>query len=217
MNPDQKRYALIAGLSLLSMSVLAPVAAFVFLGNPRGLPATVLGARLGGAVLIFLAIAILDIIVALALHRLISLAESAGEGGSTLSLAVAVLRITYAICLILALTPLAGAQGQIALGAGPEIGKDAIAAFRTSWSIGLGIFGLHLLGLGLILGKTRLVPWVLGILVSLAGLAYLADTILPLAGIRGVPNLASYLFIGEMLLMVWLIAKAFTKPRKSTM
>jgi Domain of unknown function (DUF4386) len=84
-----------------------------------------------------------------------------------------------------------------------------LGAFQSGWDLALIVFGLHLFVLGILVfcsGRTGL--RVLGILVIAAGVGYLIDGV----GKVLVPNygltIAMYTFVGEPLLMLWLLWKA---------
>ena len=49
-------------------------------------------------------------------------------------------------------------------------------SFNTHWAIGLIIFGLHLLVLGDLVRKSKKFPYIIGVLLSLAGIGYLLDS-----------------------------------------
>ena len=53
---------------------------------------------------------------------------------------------------------------------------SSIASFNNGWDVALAIFGLHLVGLGVLLFKSVDFPKVLGALVAIAGVGYLADS-----------------------------------------
>ncbi len=70
-------------------------------------------------------------------------------------------------------------------GIGAAMGPDAIGAqvmlalgsFDAAWLVGLTVFGVHLVLLGVLLIRGQLVPRVLGVLLIVAGVAYVADTL----------------------------------------
>jgi hypothetical protein len=78
-------------------------------------------------------------------------------------------------------------------------------AFISGWDIGLVIFGLHLLVLGYLVFKSGYIPKVLGILLAVASLGYLIDSF----GKILLPNynltIAMFTFVGELLLIFWLL------------
>jgi hypothetical protein len=90
----------------------------------------------------------------------------------------------------------------------------ALDAFDAAWLIGLAAFGVHLILLGSIIVRTALAPRALGILLSIAGAAYIFDT----AAHGLVANYADYanLFlaivaipsvIGELWFTFWLLLR----------
>ena len=85
---------------------------------------------------------------------------------------------------------------------------SSIASFNNGWDLALAIFGLHLVGLGVLLFKSVDFPKVLGALVAIAGVGYLADSF----GTILVPDytltISVFTFIGEALLIVWLFKLA---------
>ena len=85
---------------------------------------------------------------------------------------------------------------------------SSIASFGNGWDIMLAIFGLHLLGVGVLLFKSSHFPRFLGVLVVIAGAGYLADTFARIL----VPDFAFtfslFTFVGEPLLIFWLFWRA---------
>ena len=79
-----------------------------------------------------------------------------------------------------------------------------IRQFDDIWSLGLGLFGIHLLLIGWLAFTSGFVPRIIGVLVAIAGAGYLIDS---LGGLLYVPSfeLATLTFIGEVVLMVWLL------------
>lgn len=135
----------------------------------------------------------------------------------SLSLLAAVLRITYATLLAAAVTNLVSA---LQLVSGTDFLKAFgtnqlqaqmmvwLSAFQSGWDLSLFIFGLDLLILGsLLLTQSGAVLRVIGILLIVAGLGYAIDS----AGTLFVPNysltVGTYTFVGEPLLMIWLLWK----------
>ena len=83
----------------------------------------------------------------------------------------------------------------------------SLGAFRSGWDIALVFFGLHLLVLGYLVFTSGYSPKWLGIFVIVAGLGYLVDSfgkiLLPSYNL----TIASFTFVGEVLLMIWLLWK----------
>jgi hypothetical protein len=214
--------AVVAGLGLLAMAILAGFANFSVFQNlivPEDATSTAENImassgpfRMG--IFFFLVVAILDVVVAWALYILFK------PVNKSLSLLAAWFRIVYAaifaVALINLFTALQFFTGTNYLKAF-EVnqlyaqGMVSLSAFRSGWDIGLVIFGLHLLVLGYLVFKSGFASKWFGILLSIllviAGVGYLADSI----GKFLLPNyntsIAQFTFIGEVLLIFWLLWK----------
>jgi hypothetical protein len=88
---------------------------------------------------------------------------------------------------------------------------SSLNAFNNGWAFSLLIFGIHLVLLGYLAYESNIMPKILGILVIVAGLGYLIDSI---AGILfpglGV-SVGLFTAIGEMLLALWLVFKGVNR------
>jgi hypothetical protein len=87
-----------------------------------------------------------------------------------------------------------------------------IQQFYDIWSLGLGLFGIHLLLIGWLAFASGFVPRVIGVLVAIAGAGYLIDSLGGLLQAMYTFELASLTFIGEVVLMVWLLVFAARRP-----
>jgi uncharacterized membrane protein len=211
--------ALAGGLGLLLLAVLAAIANFGILktlivpGDAQTTAQHIAAApglfRLGiGA---FFAVAILDVVVAWALYIVLR------PVNRSLSLLAALFRVVYATMLAVALNNLVSA---LQLLGGAEFlkgfGTDQLqaqmmvllSAFESGWDLSLIAFGVHLLVVGMLVFRSGKRHQVLGILVIAAGLGYLIDG----CGKLLVPDyslsIAMYTFVGEPLLIFWLLWKA---------
>ena len=218
------KVALAIGFGLLLMAILAPFAQFGVLKTlivPADAAATTsnIAASLGlfqAAIVAFLIVAILDVVVAWGFYVLL---RPVNEGLARL---VGSLRVVYAAVFAFALINLFDAAGLVqsatgtALQSGPLQAQvaAAVAAFDTGWHLALGIFGLHLVGLGALLFRFA-APRLLAILVVLAGIGYLADSL----GTVFVPGygltISTFTFVGEALLIFWLFWRAARGLRSS--
>jgi Domain of unknown function (DUF4386) len=208
--------AVVAGLGLLLMAMLAPFANFYALGNlvvanDATVTANNILSSLGlfrTSIIVFLVVAVLDVIVAWALHILLE------PVNKSLSLLAAWFRLVYAAVFAIALLPLlnivqllGGAAYLKAFEANQLHAQVMISlgAFHSGWDFGLVLFGFHLLVLGYLVFKSGDLPKWLGILVGIAGLGYLIDSF----GKFLIPNynisIAMFTFIGEFLLIFWLL------------
>jgi hypothetical protein len=215
---SRRKAALIAGISLLIMAVLAPLARFGVLQNlivPADAAATVenIAASEGlfrGAIAALLIVTFLDILVAWALYVLLRPVNAA------LALLVGWLRLAAPAVFAVALANLVDVAHLVGGSDGAALQPaqlqaqvmGSIASFDNGWDMSLAIFGLHLLGLGYLLFRSAHFPRFLGVLVVIAGGGYLADSF----GTILVPDYAltigAFTFVGEALLIFWLFWRA---------
>jgi hypothetical protein len=215
-----RQAALAAGLGLLLLAILAAIVNFdvlqklIVAGDAQTTAQNIAAGQglfrlaIGG----FFAVAMLDVVVAWGLYFVFQ------PVNRSLSLLAALFRVVYATMFAIALNNLLSAL-QVVGGADfvKAFGTDQVqaqmmvllGAFQSGWDLALVVFGLHLFVLGILVfgsGKTGL--RVLGILVTAAGVGYLIDGV----GKVLVPNygltIAMYTFVGEPLLMFWLLWKA---------
>ena len=220
----QPKVALATAVSLLLMAILAPFAQFGVLKTlivPADAAATTsnIGASLGlfqAAIVAFLIVAILDVLVAWGFYILL---RPVDEGLARL---VGSLRVVYAALFAFALLNLVDAAGlaQSATGTALQSGPlqaqvaSSVAAFDTDWHLALGIFGLHLVGLGALLFMFA-APRLFAALVVLAGAGYLADSIGTIFIADYGLTISTFTFVGEALLIVWLFWRAARGLRSS--
>ena len=221
---SQRRVALATAFSLLLMALLAPFAQFGVLKTlivPTDAAATTnnIAASLGlfqAAIIAFLIVAILDVVVAWGFYVLL---RPVSEGFARL---VGSLRVLYAALFGFALLHLIDAAGLVqdatgaALQSGPLQAQVAasVASFDTSWHLALGIFGLHLVGLGALLLRFA-APRLLAALVVLAGAGYLTDSIGTIFVAYYGLTVSTFTFVGEALLIFWLFWRAARGPRSA--
>lgn len=212
--------AIIAGIGLIFMAILAPIANFAILQKlivPNDAVMTVSNIvaskglfRIG--ICCFLIVAILDIIVAWALYVFLR------PVNKSLSLLAAWVRIVYATILAVVLINLLNVLQLLH-------GADYLASFTTSqiqaqvmlslntfnlgWGFGLTIFGFHLLLLGYLVFKAGYMRKILGILLILASLGYLIDGFGKLLSADYNMNISMLTFIGEIILIFWLLIKGW--------
>ncbi len=220
MSPSttRRRVALTAGIGLLLMAVLAPLAHFGVLENlvVTGDAAATVGNIVADEGLFRLAIAallvvtFLDIVVAWALYLLMEPVHP------TLAILVGWLRLAapavFAVALanLLDVANLLGSAESSALQP-DQLGAQVMASiesFGSGWDMSLAIFGLHLVGLGYLLFKSVDFPRFLGVLVVVAGAGYLADTFARILVSDFEFNISLFTFVGEALLIFWLIWRA---------
>jgi len=214
-----RKIALVAGLGLLIMALLAPFAVFgvlealVVSGDPTATFNNISESEglFRSGIAAFLIVIMLDVVVAWALYVLLR------PVNRTVALLTAWLRLAFAAVFASVLVNLLDAA-QIVAGAEQSTLEaeqlhaqvmSSIASFDHGWTgIALAIFGLHLFGLGYLLFRSAEFPKFLGVLVILAGVGYLIDSF----GTILVPDYAltigAFTFVGEALLILWLFWKA---------
>lgn len=139
--------------------------------------------------------------------------------GRALSLVVAGLRLSYSAVLG-ALVPNLFEAHRLLTEMGPErslasaspsAASSHLEFFSTGFLVALVFFGVHLLGLGLLLYRSLYVPRVFGILLMVAGAGYILDSLFTafVAGYGGYATviLLTPAVIGELGLTIWLLMK----------
>lgn len=215
---------LATGFGLLLMALLASFAQFGVLKTlivPADAAATTNNVATSAglfqaAIAAFLVVAILDVVVAWGFYVIL---RPVNEGLARL---VGSLRVVYAALFAIALVHLLdvaqlvqGATGT-AVQSGPLQAKvaAAVASFDTDWHLALGIFGLHLVGLGALLFRFA-APRPLAALVVLAGVGYLADSLGTMLIADYGLTISTVTFVGEALLIFWLFWRAARGSRPS--
>jgi hypothetical protein len=221
---SQPKVELATAVSLLLMAILAPFAQFGVLKTlivPADAAATTnnIAASSGlfqAAIAAFLIVAILDVVVAWGFYLLLR------PVNKSLARLVGSLRIVYAALFAFALlnlvdaARLADSATGTALQSAPLQAQVAasVASFDTGWHIALGIFGLHLVGLGGLLFRLG-APRLLAALVVVAGIGYLADAIGTIFVADYSLTISTFTFVGEALLIFWLFWRAARGSRST--
>jgi hypothetical protein len=213
---SQRQAAVIAGIALLIMAVLAPIANFSIihklvvsddaLKTANNIISSPDQFRLG--IFLLLIVVILDIITAWALYILLK------PVNKSLSLLSAWFRIIYAAIFGSSLFNLVHAS-RLLSGAGYLKVLDinqlnlhvllSVKAFFSGWNIGMVIFGLHLLVLGCLVFRSGFIPKLLGILIIISSLGYIMDNSGIILSRYYNLNISMFTFIGELLLIFWLL------------
>jgi ABC-type multidrug transport system fused ATPase/permease subunit len=222
--PEMHRDAVIAGLGLLLMAVLAGIATFGILerlvtdGDASRTTSDILTAfsSFWLAILALFGVVVLDVVVAWALwaffdrvHHTVAVLAALCRGLYAAVFAVAISRLVAAARLL--------SDGRLSGPADLQLQSEVLAGihqFDYIWSLGLGLFGLHLLLIGWLAFVSGFVPRFVGLLVALAGAGYLVDSLGGLLYATYTFELASLTFIGEVVLMIWLLVFAARTPRK---
>lgn len=226
--PDGARSAaLLAGLGLVAMALLGGFANFVVLEElvTRGDPARTAADVLDGEGLYragiagFCLVVVLDVVVAWALYRLF---EPVDRMVSMLS---AWFRIAYAAVFLTAIGQLVAALQPLteesAFAGFTEQQRHALAlsridTFDAIWDAGLALFGLHLCVVAYLVIRSTWTPRLVGVLVFIAGAGYLVDAATAVLVADPPVELAAVTFVGEIVLMVWLLICARRLRRGSS-
>lgn len=199
--------ALIAGIGLLVMAVIAPFANFGVIvnlevpGDPSATATNIAKSadlvRLAAAD--FIIIAILDVVVAWGLYIVLR------RVNPSLSLLGGWLRLAYAAILAVSINSLLSALRAGSMD--PMSGAFFLESFNSLWQIGLIIFGLHLCVVGVLAWQSDFIHWLLGVLLIIAGLGYIVDGFGTILVQDYSLNLATFTFIGEVVLIFWLLIR----------
>lgn len=209
--------AFIAGISLLIMTIAAiftgvASASLIVTGDAETTAANIMAKEMQfrSGIISYLVVIVLDVMVAWALYVFLK------PVNKSLSLLTGWFRVVYAVIFGASLFNLVNVLGLLN---NPNYSKVfgaeqlhqqvmfSLNAFNDGWNIGFVFFGLHLGLLGYLVLKSNYVPKILGILLVIAGLGYLIDSL----GKILIPGynitIAVFTFIGELLLMFWLLIK----------
>lgn len=224
---SRRSVALVAAFSLLFMALLAPFAHFGVLqtlvvpADAAATTANIIGSAglFRAAIAAFLVVALLDVVVAWALYVLLR------PVNASLALLVAWLRVAYAAVFADALVNLVDVaqllHGGPAFGSAEQSAQleaqvaSSVASFANGWSLALAMFGLHLVGLGALVFRSAAFPRLLGALVSIAGIGYLADSFGKILVPGYSLTISTFTFVGEALLIVWLFRIALRGSSRS--
>jgi Domain of unknown function (DUF4386) len=212
-----RQASLIAGVALLLMSALAgfgynvAIHGLITSGNAARTAQDIMahqGLFRAGIACLFLVIA-LDVVAALALYRVFS------PVSKPISAAAAGMRIVYAGIFAVAIVQLTGAARLLGGTPLPASGAARVHAqamsdinrFTDIWHAGLILFGLYLLVIAWLAWRSGYVPRLLGVLVAIAGLGYIYDSIGQFASGGSWTQVSTVTFIGEFLLALWLVIR----------
>jgi hypothetical protein len=209
-----RQAALVAGFGyLLSPVTIAEFQLYpkiVIAGNPVQTFANI-GAHSGtfAAIIVCYLVAFLeDVVIAWALFYLLAPVNRA------LSLLTAWFRLIYAAIVLVGLTNLvsayrlvttpsyAGSFGVVPLRAQVDL---LLHAFRYDWSFSLIVFGVHLVLLGYLIYRSRYIPWIIGVILVLDGIAWIVDSLQPYFYPSAHLEWLFVVFFSELILMLWLL------------
>jgi hypothetical protein len=134
--------------------------------------------------------------------------------GKNVSMLAAAFRLVYTAVFMVAtgqllrgLRPLGG-DGYLAVLGADQVHALAlleVTAFNDLRLAGLVLFGLHLILVGYLACRSGYVSRILGVLLVVAGLGYVIDSFGVMLSQSAWTDVASYTFVGEFLLALWLV------------
>ena len=221
MKTPKRTYALISGIALIIMAVAAGYAygyvqnSLIVDGNPSTTLKNLNNATglFGSAVIGWFIILITDLLVAWGLYKYFTTVNS------KVAAVTGLVRAFYSLILAVAIYQLIAVWQMLYSAIPDEIAlMNLYNSFEKYWSLGLIVFGLHLIGLGYLSLKSNSVPKWLGWLLYFAGISYSL-----INGVKAlIPNATDTIAIVEMSvsgpmaiaelgLAIWLIWKGGKK------
>ena len=213
-----RKIAVITGIGLLIMAVLAPIVhmnifpSIIITGDAQttaiNLKDSLFFFRIG--ILFFLIVAILDIIVAWGLYILVK------PVNKNISLLAAWFRIIYAAILVVSLNNLLNifqfTDNSIFLNVLDQNQANTqilylFNSFQSLWDFSMILFSIHLLILGALMLMAKYIPKFLSILIIIAGIGYLIDGVGNILFVNYNFQIAMFTFIGEVIMIFWLFWK----------
>ena len=199
--------AVVAGIGLLAMAVIAALANFGVIENltVAGDPGATASNLIESAVSFRLAavglivVAILDVVVAWGLYLVLR------DVNPSLSLLGAWFRVVYAAIFAAVINNLFGALR--AAPADPAETMFLLESFGHGWNIGQVVFGLHLGIVGVLVWRPGIFSRVLTVLLIIAGVGYLADGLGTLLSPTYALGLSRFTFVGEVVFILWLLIR----------
>lgn len=221
-----RKASLGAGIAILLIAALS-VGAFAVpsglagQGDAAGTVRAIVGSegvfRLGIASMLL--IPALDVVVAWGVYRVLAPVDE------RLSMLAAWLRVLSAGIYMVAISQLLGVLHLLASTDDPAALTTApsstqvlasVNAFDDVWACSLLLFGVHLILVGWLAHRSGYVPRVLAVLLVVAGLGYLCDSLGPVLFPGYSIAVKDFTFIGELLLGFWLLARGGRPGPRST-
>jgi hypothetical protein len=211
-----RQAAVVAGAFMLIMSATAPLAEFgifpklIVAGDTARTVANIAAhQRLYAAgIASYLVNFTCDVVIAWALYLLLAPVNRA------LSLLTAWFRLVYTAVAVVSLLDLVRVHQLVTEPSYlPAFGHDQLQAqvalslgsFRAGWSMGLVLFGIHLVLLGALIWRAGYMPSVLGIVVLIDGLGWVVHSLQPYLFPDVPVGFLMITSLGELFLMVWLL------------
>jgi len=166
----------------------------------------------------WIAIVLADIVMSAVLYLLLEpISRALSLISATFRLAYSALLGAYLLDLFLGFALLTDVMSGAGMGTGdPEFQALLhFESFGTGFLLALVVFGVHLILFGVLLNRSKYVPWVLGTLLAIAGVGYVINSLATFF----VPNMGSLLstvlltpaLFGEVGLTGWLLVKGIDR------
>jgi hypothetical protein len=228
LTDDQRKAGLVAGIAIAVMTISAMLAnditigSLVVEGDAAGTLKNMLASKttFNFGILCWTIILISDVVAAWGLFLFFK------PVNRDLSLLAAWFRLIYAAMLAVAIFNLVYAHMLMYQDTSPspdipaQLGRDAmfyIEAFNTTWSLGLIVFGIHILLIGMLALKSGFVLKIFGIILIIAFAGYIIPNISNLLfpeyedAMRIVEWIFLFPMLGEVALGIWLVVKGIWK------
>jgi hypothetical protein len=214
----RRKAAIVSGVLLLGMTIIAPIAHFKILsnlfvqGDMHQLYLNLFVHRqdvLTASILLFIT-ALFDIIIAVSLYLIFK------NNFPQLSQIMGLLRIIYGGAFIIITTHLASVYALLQSNPPDSYTiheKSGVflyslyERFNSSWTVILALFGIHLILLGVLLFRSSSGSRIIGILIIAAGIGYSLDGISKLITPGSSLTISQYTFAGEVFFIFWLLLK----------
>jgi len=215
----QRLNAIVTGYSLIAMAALAGFSfgyamPIFFDVNNFETPQLNIEENIGVYILMLIGIVIiiiLDILVSWTIYQFFKIYNN------SIAIISFILRILYTVAFSVGTYFL---FKNIVQGVKNELLNSNFNSFETIWTIGLIVFGLHLIGVGILMKVQSNIPKILWMVTLIAGISYfvvhlLKSTLPELSDFTETLNnvLALPMVLGEIGLAIWLIAKGGKNQR----
>lgn len=204
--------ALVAGIGLLAMAVIAGLSSFGVIdnltvpGDPGATAANLVNseALFRLAAIGFVVVAILDVAVAWGLYIVLR------SVNPSLSLLGAWFRVSYAAIFVMAINNLFSALRAAPLD--PAQSVFFLETFEYGWQAGLILFGIHLGVIGFLVWRSPYISWIFGLLLVVSGVGYAVDGFGTLLDPNYSLALSTFTFVGEVAFIFWLLVRGRRLP-----
>ena len=93
--------------------------------------------------------------------------------------------------------------------------KLLLNSFRSDWSIGLILFGIHLILVGFLVYRSGYIPKIIGMLLFINGLAWIFDNLQPYFFPSAHLKFLLIAYFAELIFMLWLLVRGWKLPESA--